>query len=132
MNSKRYQEQVLEGHLKDFYASMVHERGSITFQQDGASSHTSKTTKQWFTSHKIPLLFHPSSSPDLNPIEHVWHELKARIRGLPHPPSTIEALRDAAYQAWDELPIEIVNKHIESMPKRAEAVCAARGGHTRF
>jgi hypothetical protein len=72
MNSKRYQDQVLEGTLKGFYAQMKEERGPIIFQQDGAPSHTSKSTKQWFSRNHIPLLFHPASSPDLNPIEPVW------------------------------------------------------------
>jgi hypothetical protein len=45
MNSKHYQDQVIEGVLKGFYTQMMAERGSIMFQQDGAPSHTSKSTK---------------------------------------------------------------------------------------
>jgi hypothetical protein len=41
MNSTRYQEQVLEGALKEFYAQMKEARGNVKFQQDGAPSHTS-------------------------------------------------------------------------------------------
>ena len=132
MNSKRYQEQVLDGVLKAFYTRMEEERGSILFQHDGAPSHTSKSTKQWFTRNRIPLLFHPASSPDLNPIEPVWHELKRILRSLPNPPNTVEQLCAAILAAWEDLAIEDVNKHVDRMPDRVEAVVKARGSHTRF
>ena len=45
MNSKRYQEQVLDGVLNTFYTWMEEERGSILFQHDGAPSHMSKSMK---------------------------------------------------------------------------------------
>jgi hypothetical protein len=92
MNSKRYQQQVLEGVLKNFYTQMIEERGRVFFQQDNASSHTSKLTKQWFMHENIQLLFHPPNSPDISPIEPVWHELKKLIRALPSPPNTVEQL----------------------------------------
>jgi transposase len=132
MNSSRYQEQVLDGVLRGFYDEMKKTKGSVTFQQDGAPSHTSKLTQRWFSQNEIPLLFHPPSSPDLNPIEPVWHELKTMLRALPHPPNTVNELRDAIRTAWDEMPIEDINKHIKKMPERVEAVSKARGGHTRF
>jgi transposase len=49
MNTRRYCEQVLEGVLLDFYAEMSQTRGSVRFQQDNASCHTSKSTKKWLT-----------------------------------------------------------------------------------
>lgn len=45
MNSKKYQKQVLEDCLKDFYVEIERERGLIWFQQDRAASHTSKSIK---------------------------------------------------------------------------------------
>jgi hypothetical protein len=95
MNMKRYCEQVLEGALLDFYTEMNQERGYIQFQQDNASCHTSKSMKNWFANHSILLLFHPPNSPDLLPIEPVWHELKKIIHGLPQLPTTVDALKSA-------------------------------------
>lgn len=132
MNSARYQEQVLEGALLCFYNEMKALKGTVYVQQDNTPSHTSKTTKKWFTAHGIPLLYHLPSSPDVNPIERVWHELKQRLRSLPHPPNTVADLKAAVLRAWDELLIEDVDKHIRGMPDRVEAVLRARGGHTRF
>lgn len=132
MNTARYREQVLEGVLREFYEQMEAERDGVIFQQDGAASHRSKSTKKWFADNGIPLLFHPANSPDLSPIEPVWHELKSIIRGLRHPPNTTEQLIAAVSDAWEVLALADVDKHINRMSDRVEAVLAAKGGHTRF
>ena len=48
MNSTRYQNQVLDSVLTPFYTRMKLQKGDIQFQQDGAASHRSKSTLQWF------------------------------------------------------------------------------------
>jgi transposase len=125
MNSAQYQEQVLDNVLVDFVAHMKALKGSVVFQQDNAPSHGSKSMKQWFTCHNIPLLYHPASSPDLNPIECIWHKLKTHLCALPHPPSTLDGLKSAVLHVWDELPFEDVNKHINRMPDHVQAVLQA-------
>jgi hypothetical protein len=132
INSKRYQEQVLEGMFLDFQAQMKTKKGTVIFQQDNAPSHMSKSTKQWLKSHDIPLLYHPSSSPDLNLIKPVWHELKMCLWGLSHPPNTIGQLKATVLCIWDELPIKDVDKHINRMPDCVKAVWAAKGRYTGF
>ncbi|KIJ98565.1 hypothetical protein K443DRAFT_65795, partial [Laccaria amethystina LaAM-08-1] len=123
---------VLDGVLRDFFAEMKSEKPQLKFQQDNAPSHRSKSTMKWFKESSILLLFHPPSSPDLSPIEPVWHELKKVLRALPHLPTTIQGLRAAILSVWDTLPIEDVDKHINRMHDRVEAILAAKGGHTRF
>ena len=132
MNSTRYQDQVLEPTLKAFYKQMNHERQNVHFQQDSAASHRSKSTMKWFTDNQIPLFHHPASSPDLNPIEPVWLDLKNILRHLTHTPSTVEQLRAAVLDAWEQLPTEDIDGHIWKMGDRVEAVLAAKGGHTAF
>jgi hypothetical protein len=132
MNLKKYQEQVPEGVFLDFHAQMKAKRGAVIFQQDNAPSHMSKSTKQWFKSHDIPLLYHPPSSPNLNPIEPVWHKLKSHLQRLPHPASILDQLKAAVIHVWDELPIKDVDKHVNTMPACVKAVFTAKGGHTRF
>jgi hypothetical protein len=132
MNSKRYQEQVLEAYLEHFYKAITQERGSVKFQQDNAASHVSKTTKQWLKSHSISLFNHPASLPDLSAIEPVWHKLKTIIQNHAHLPTSLEKLKQAVYEAWECISIETVNKQVDRMPSRVAAVLAARGGHTGF
>ena len=132
MNSTWYQEQILEGVLKHFYHQVSKEESGIEFQQDGAASHRSKSTMEWFRQNQIPLFYHPPCSPDLSPIEPVWLELKKRLRSLPHLPTTIPQLIQVVKNIWEELPISDIDKHIDTMDKRVKAVFAAKGGHTSF
>ena len=132
MNSACYQKQVLDGVLRDFFAEMKSEKPPLKFQQDNAPSHRSKSTMKWFKESGISLLFHPPSSPDLSPIEPVWHKLKKVLWALPHLPTTIQELHAVILSVWDMLPIVDVDKHINRMHDRVEAILAAKGGHTRF
>jgi transposase len=132
MTAKRYQEQVLEAVLKDIYVNLEEKLGGIHFQQDGAASHRAKSTKKWLEQHNILLLFHPASSPDLNPIERVWHELKRRLRKRNHIPTSLDKLKQAIHDIWEEIPQEFIDRLIRKMPDCVSAVLAAKGGHTRY
>jgi transposase len=132
MTGRRYVSQVLEAHLCTFYHHMKEERPEVIFQQDGAPSHTSKLAKQWLVDHGISVFPHPPSSPDVNPIEPVWHELKKLIRALPRSPTTVLKLIQAVRDAWDTLAIPDIDKYIHTMSDRVQAVLEADGSHTRF
>ena len=132
MNTQRYCEQVLESVVKGFFEEMRGERGHIFFQQDNMSCHTSKHMKSWFSKNSIPLLFHPPNSPDLSPIEPVWHELKTLVWRRPHSPTNINELKMAVLQAWEKLSVVDIDKYIMTMPERITAVLASHGGHTRY
>jgi hypothetical protein len=125
MNTTRYQDQVLNPFLKAFYMQMNNKRQTVYFQQDGAASHRSKSTMKWFAENKVLLFKHPASSPDLNPIEPVWLNLKNILRHLTHPPNTVEQLRAVVLDAWEQLPMEQIcydcpSRNYQRTPQRPQ------------
>jgi len=71
--------------------------------QDGARYHTSKEVQTWQAAHAARLTVHqlPSYSPDYNPIEHVWRELKAGTHNAYF--ATFEALSARVEERLGEL-----------------------------
>lgn len=132
VNAALYQDQVLGPKLLSFWQEMNSEQRDVLFQHDGAPAHTAKTTKTWLADHGIPLFPHPPSSPDLNPIEPVWHKLKTGIRALPHCPTTVHELIAAVHNIWAQIAVEDIDKYIDRMDDIVDAVIEAKGGHTRF
>ena len=132
MTAVRYQDQVLDKVLHDFYQEMAEERGQVLFQQDGAPSHTAKSTLRWLDSNAIEVMPHPSGSPDLNLIEPLWHTFKELIRNCKHIPTTLDELKDAAREAWDQITVADIDKHVNKMEDWVRAVLKAKGSHMGF
>ena len=110
------------------------------FVQDNAPIHTSNWTLSWIAQNGIFLLpMWPPYSPDLNPIEHIWYHLKARIYELRPDIDAVtnkerqkEILCDTLPQAWNDIRASIIDKCVESMPDRIQAVINANGWQTKY
>ena len=69
----------------------------------------------------------PAQSPDINPIEHLWDELERRLRARPNPPTSVPDLTNALVAEWKQIPAAMFQHLVESLPRRVEAVIAAKG-----
>ena len=100
-------------------------RGQWWFQQDNASQHKAATSREWFHNHGIDLIDWPAWSPDLNPIEELWNDLKRRVYGR-HPHS-MEELERYVTEEWAATDLNFIARICRNMPRRLQAVIANHG-----
>lgn len=128
MTGQKYVE-ILKNNLEES-ARMLGIEDDFVFQQDNDPKHTSKVAKEYFDSKKIFVLLWASQSPDMNPIEPLWVEIKRRV-----PPSSRknkEMFRKAVLNVWNSFPLVKIRKLMNSVPKRLSAVIKANGGSTKY
>jgi transposase len=76
---------------------------------------------------KISNFPHPPHSPDLNAIENMWAILKKRLRRRRRTPSSEEELWEAIQEEWEGIPIRVVTKLVQGMPKRVALLKRYKG-----
>ena len=116
----------------------------ITFQQDNARPHVSKKTRAFFDTatieHRFVVMEWPSNSPDMNPIENLWALLKmelhkrypdtATFRGPPH--TIQQKFRERLMEVWWDIGEAVLDRLIDSMPNRVQALIEVDGWYTEF
>jgi transposase len=99
--------------------------GSWWFQQDNWSVHTAGTSQAWFHNHGVDLIEWPAWSPDLNPIENLWSDLKRRVYA--HHARTMEELEHWIGIEWQATDLSFISHICRSMPKRLQLLLENNG-----
>ena len=127
INSTVYQE-VLCTHLLPFLRERL-PNGML--QQDNAPCHVSKATHKFLQDNNVPLFTTPPESPDCNPIENLWHELKHFIRARVKPCNK-EELIQGIETFWGTVTPEKCCHHINHLKKVIPKVLEVNGAATGY
>ncbi|CAG9106243.1 unnamed protein product [Plutella xylostella] len=122
LTADRYITDILLGHVVP-YAEFVGE--DFVLMHDNARCHTARVSRQFLREKELRTMDWPALSPDLNPIEHLWDELKRRVRARNPVPASVDELKTALLEEWDGIPQETVKKLIRSMRNRLQATTEA-------
>ncbi|KAK4688046.1 hypothetical protein P7C73_g2067, partial [Tremellales sp. Uapishka_1] len=130
-----YRDQITKGILKRAWRR-VNNRwrayGGARIVEDGARIHTSAQNRLTGLRQNFVYLTHPPSSPDLNPIENCWAYLKRKLAHLPRRPTTVDDMFVKAQEAWAAIPQEVIDRTVDSMPRRLAEVRKGRGFTTKY
>ena len=98
------------------------------FQMDNDPKHTSKILAK--LDNKVKVLERPSQRPDLNPIEHLWAELKKRVRA--RRPTNLTQLHKLCQEEWAKIHPTYCGKLVEGYRKRLTQVKQFKGKATKY
>jgi hypothetical protein len=98
--------------------------------QDNAPQHKAHLTQRWLFNNGVACIDFPPHSPDLNPIENLWADLKRRVeaRGA----RTAEELERHLKEEWEATSPTLLASLAHSMPARCAAVRANNGHHAGY
>lgn len=119
------------GYQKILRSALIpkYKRGMI-FLQDNCSVHTAKTTKEFLKVNNIDYINDfPPYSPDLNVIENLWGYVDYRLGKINRQSKDFAG---RVSRTLKEIPREIINNLIKSLPKRIKACLEAEGGYTKY
>jgi len=117
-----YLSQLLAPHIEgilEAFALKTHQlqpSAEPLFMEDGNSAHGHKSTRnccaRFRTEHGIVLMPHPSTSPDMNPIEKCWRRIKQALHRRRRQPTTEAEMEAMVLEEWDRIPQKWIDELI--------------------
>lgn len=115
LNAQRYVNRCLSPLLAD----LGKRKKKYIFMQDGAVSHTAGTSIKYLNGKMERIINWPPYSPDLNPIEHLWADMKRYVGK--HHPGDADELKKCIKDYWNSLTYTTVNAYVLGFWDKMEA-----------
>ena len=128
MEATKYTE-ILEQTLLPFIDDVYPDGHKLMADND--PKHTSRHAKSFIEERGVNWWRTPAESPDLNPIENLWHELKEYIRREVKP-RTKQELVDGIDAFWSTVSLEKCRKYIRHLRKVIPKVIELEGIATGY
>ena len=126
VNSESYKNLLEIGLLPD--CRRLYPNGDWVFQQDGAPSHTSKTTQEYLDGATPDFIRNdewPPQSPDCNPMDYaVWDSLSKKVYAAKQDKFTENELKKQIRKCWKDITLEKYKRQYQF-----EKALANSGGH---
>ena len=104
---------------------------SHRLMQDNDPKHTSRLVKGFMETEGVNWWKTPPESPDCNPIENMWHELKEYLRREVKP-KTKDELVSGIREFWATVSVTKCRKYIGHLKKVLPRVIELNGGPTGY
>ena len=132
ITAEKYNQKILP-----LIANKLRSERSLVFMQDGAPSHTARRTREEMSRYGIQPIVWPSFSPDLNPVESAWDQMKTYIddhypEAYARSQRSSNRQRDIVEEAWNSITSDQLLRLLRSMLTRSQAVIDADGGPIPF
>jgi hypothetical protein len=133
INSRYYIDQILKPFIEFDIPRLFpgDERKKLVFHQDSAPGHAAKQTIAFLKEQKVQVVTPDEwlpKSPDAAPMDYsIWGILKDRVRK--HKVSTLNGLKNAIKQEWENLEQNVIEQVLETWPKRCRLIYYAHGSH---
>ena len=104
MDGKKYRE-ILKRKMAPYLQSIKGKTGcQLIFQHDNDPKHRSKVVSNYLFNKRLMVLDWPSQSPDINPIENAWRQVKVAISNRPRKASSLDETYEWAQEEWKAFP----------------------------
>ena len=115
---------ILKQHLKTSVGKLKLGRKWV-FQMDN-----DPIVAKWLKDNKVKVWEWPLQSPNLNPIENVWAELKKHVRS--RRPTNLTQLHQLCQEDWAKIHSTYCGKLVKGYPKRLTQVKQFKGNATKY